>query len=143
MAKLTSFIYCLNAERQPSADGKGENLNAVGVLSSMTPEFIPGTFSFSIIFSVLGVDVKETNTIQIVFKNEDNQSLLDTGVISLPSLDGEEGVQLPPEYKGYNMSMDFRNIVFEKNGVYHTEVFANGVLLGSPEIYVKGRRGIG
>ena len=49
MAKLTNLIYCLNAERVSANDGKGDSINAMGVLSALTPEFVPGTFSFSII----------------------------------------------------------------------------------------------
>ena len=61
MAELTNFIYCINAERIPSKDGKSDSVNAIGVLSSLTPEFVPGTFSFSIIFSVLDVNISESN----------------------------------------------------------------------------------
>ena len=67
MAELTNFIYCINAERIPSKDGKSDSVNAIGVLSSLTPEFVPGTFSFSIIFSVLDVNISESNTIRITF----------------------------------------------------------------------------
>ena len=40
MAKVTSFVYCLNASRMITADGKGEMINAEGVLSTITPEYV-------------------------------------------------------------------------------------------------------
>ena len=36
--------------------------------------------------------------------------------------------------------VDFRNVVFENEGEYTTEVYFNNILLGSNPIYVKGRR---
>ena len=55
MATLTNFIYCLNAERVSSGDGNGEGINAMGIMSTLMPEFVPGTFSFSVIFSILDI----------------------------------------------------------------------------------------
>lgn len=141
MAKLTNFIYCINAERVPSRDGSGEGINAIGVLSALTPEFVPGTFSFSIIFSVLDIDVTGNNTVRIVFsKSGENSALVDSGIISLTPMDGADKVGLPNEYKGLNMSMDLRNVIFEEEGIYHTEVYFNNQLLGDKPIYVKGKR---
>lgn len=141
MAKLTNFIYCINAERVPSNDGKGESLNAMGVLSALTPEFVPGTFSFSIIFSVLDIDILANNTIRIIFsKKGEEKELVNSGVISIPPLPDDEEIGLPKEYKGLNMSMDFRNVIFEAEGLYNTAVIFNNQLLGNNSIYVKGKR---
>lgn len=141
MAKLTNFIYCINAERIPAGDGKGESINAMGVLSALTPEFVPGTFSFSIIFSVLDVEVSGNNTIQIIFsKDGEEKGLIDSGIITIPPMPTENEIGLPDEYKGLNMSMDFRNVIFEAEGLYDTAVFFNGQLLGHNPIYVKGKR---
>lgn len=140
MARLTNFIYCFNAERVPSTDGKGESINAIGVLSALLPEFLPGMFSFSVIFSILDIDVSGNNNIQIIFSKEENRTpLVDSGIVALPSI-VDEDIKLPNEYKGLNMSMDFRNVIFETEGVYHTEVFFNGELLAKNPIYVKGKR---
>lgn len=141
MAKLTNFIYCINAERVPANEGKGERMDAIGVLSAITPEFVPGTFSFSIIFSVLDVDVSVDNTIQIKFsKCGEEKNLVDTGVVTIPSLPNEDEIGLPNEYKGLNMSMDFRNVIFETEGLYNTAVLFNNQLLADNIIYVKGKR---
>lgn len=141
MANLTNFIYCINAERVSSSDGKGDSINAMGVLSTLTPEFVPGTFSFSIIFSVLDVNVSGNNTIQIIFsKDGEEKGLVDSGIITIPPMPDNDKIGLPNEYKGLNMSMDFRNVIFEVEGLYNTAVFFNGQLLSNNPIYVKGKR---
>lgn len=138
MARLGNFIYCLNAERVPAANGKGDTINAMGVLSALTLEFMPGTFSFSIIFSVLDADASQRNEIQIIFSKEDTV-LIDSGVISIPPIESTDNYDLPKEYKGLNMSMDFRNVIFKEEGLYQTKVMFNGQEVGINEIYVKGK----
>ena len=140
MARLSSFIYCLNAERTPTIDGKGQIINAMGVLSTITPEFIPGAFSFSIIFSVVDVNLENNNSIQIIFLDNDDNEIINSNVISLPIDNSQEVISIPKKYRGLNMCMDLRNVVFEKEGVYKTKVIFNDEMLGINEIYVKGRR---
>lgn len=138
MARLGNFIYCLNAERVPAVNGKGDTINAMGVLSALTLEFMPGTFSFSIIFSVLDADASQRNEIQIIFSKEDTV-LIDSGVISIPPIESTDNYDLPKEYKGLNMSMDFRNVIFKEEGLYQTKVVFNNQEVGINEIYVKGK----
>lgn len=140
MAKQSNFIYCINSERVPGTDGNGDSLNAVGVLSVITPEFVPGAFSFSIILSVLDMDVKKENTIKIVFRDPDGKEIVNTNDIVIPPNPNEETMELPKVYQGLNMCMDLRNVIFEKEGLYYTEVIVNGNQIGKNEIYVKGRR---
>lgn len=140
MAKLTSFVYCVNAERVPALEGKGEGINAIGVVSALMPEFVPGTFSFSIIFSILDVDTTKENKIRIVFKDNKGRYMVDTGDLGLPANSDEGVLKLPAEYRGLNLSMDFRNVVFEENGEYCTEIYFNDSFLSSNPIYVQGRR---
>lgn len=140
MATLANFLYCLNAERNQGPQGQGESINAMGVLTVFTPEFVPGTFSFSILFSVLDIDANTNGQIKVVFKNDKGNELINTGDITIPPVPTDVGVQLPSKYVGYNLSMDFRNVVFECEGEYATDIYFNGVLLGTNPIYVKGRR---
>lgn len=140
MAKLTSFVYCINAERVPALDGKGEGINAMGVVSALMPEFVPGTFSFSVIFSILDVDIAKENKIRIIFKDNKNAHMIDTGDLALPANSDDSVLKLPSEHRGLNLSMDFRNVVFEENGEYCTEIYFNDSLLSSNPIYVQGRR---
>lgn len=140
MAKLTSFVYCINAERVPALDGKGEGINAMGVVSALMPEFVPGTFSFSVIFSILDVDIAKENKIRIIFKDNKYAHMIDTGDLALPANSDDSVLKLPSEHRGLNLSMDFRNVVFEENGEYCTEIYFNDSLLSSNPIYVQGRR---
>lgn len=141
MTRISNFIYCLNAERIAAPDGNRDSMNAMGVVSVLTPEFIPGTFSFSIVFSILGVDkVYETNKIRVVFEDMEGNKLVDTGDIELPPKPEGDDFILPVDYQGLDMSMDFRNVIFEKEGLYKTQIIWNGQSLGDCRIYVKGRR---
>lgn len=141
MPKMTSFIYCLDAQRIPASEGQGESINAIGVLSALSPAFVPGTFSFSIIFSILDVNILKDNSIQIIFKDNNNNILVDSGIIVIPPMpDDTVSLGLPKEYKGLNMSMDFRNVVFEAEGLYTTQIYFNGKLLEDNPVYVKGKR---
>lgn len=140
MERLNSFVYCLNADRIVLRDGKEEGINAMRVLSTLTPEFMPSTFSFSIVFSVLGVDLTKENKIQVIFKKMDGEPLLDTGTIDLPSnIVEKDAKKIPGDYVGFDLSMDFRNVIFESEGVYCTEIYLNGGLLDSKDIYVRSR----
>lgn len=53
MTQVKNFIYCLNSNTNEV------EANAIGVLSAITPEYIPGTFSFSILCSI--VDLEDGN----------------------------------------------------------------------------------
>ena len=132
MAKLASFIYCANTEKVSNPEKKDESINAIGVLSALTPEYVPGMFSFSVIFSVIDID--------IFAKAGEDKALLDTGDIPVPPFTEKEEVMLPTEYRGATMSMDFRNVIFEENGLYSAKVFVNDEPLGDNYIYVQGRK---
>ncbi|MFI3213552.1 MAG: hypothetical protein R3Y24_09420 [Eubacteriales bacterium] len=141
MVRLTSFIYCLNAERIVLKDGKQDGINAMRVLSTLMPEFIPSAFSFSIVFSILGADLTKENKIQVIFKKEDGAILLDTEEIVLPpNIVEKDTTKIPEEYVGFDLSMDFRNVIFESEGVYCTDIYFNGELLDTNNIYVRSRK---
>lgn len=141
MASLANFLYCLNAERVDENGGTGSNINALGILATITPEYVPGAFSFSIIFTVLDIDITKTdNTVQVKFCREhDGKALIDSGILQMPSM-SDDGIDLPKEYRGLNMSMDCRNVVFETEGIYTAQIYFNGEFLGEKQIYVKGKR---
>lgn len=142
MARVENFVYCLNAERIPVKGKQGDTINAMGVLSVISPEFIPGSFSFSIVFSILGMDLNNTNQIRIQFKDDSQKVLIDTDNLSIPPMSSDNEMHLPKEYCGLNLSMDFRNVVFERDGLYNTVVMLNEEIIGSAEIYAKGRRNV-
>ena len=62
-------------------------------------------------------------------------------MITIPPLSPDsDDIQLPPKYQGLNMSMDFRNVIFEQEGLYNTKVIFNDQVLAIKPIYVKGKR---
>lgn len=140
MARISSFIYCIGSERNISTDGKGEMINAVGVLSAITPEYVPGLFSFSIIFSLLDYDQNISNTIKVVLSDDAQKEIINSNEIPLPIRHEPDPIEIPNKYKGANVCMDMRNVLFEKEGVYKTTIYFNGNSIGVYEIYVKGRK---
>ena len=132
MTKIKDVIYCLNAKNEKN-DG---NTNANGILASILPEYIPGSFSFSTIIVILNFDNKPC-TINAKFYDPDDEKLSETGLITLPPQ--ENSYNLPDEYMGVNLSIDWQNVVFKKEGLYKTVIEMDGETFTFP-IYAKGRK---
>lgn len=142
MERISNFIYCLKVNRKEGAIAKKQGIiDALGVMSVINLDKLPVHFSFSIIFSVLGVNAAVKNTIRIIFKKCDNgKVLVDTGDQVLPARPEVEGaIDLPKEYRGVNISMDLPDIFFGEEGLYCTEIFFNNISLGENTIYVKSK----
>lgn len=142
MATITNFVYCLNVERSISQNGKSESITARGILNALTPEFIPSTFSFSIIFSVLDIDTSKNNTIRILFqKKEDNATpIIDSGIMPFGIKSDSRDKLIPQQFKGVNVGMDLRNVILEHEGIYETKIIVNDEESFQYEIYVIGKR---
>ena len=143
MGNINTFIYCLQADTIQSPEGQAVNANAI--LTAITPEFIPGAFSFSIVFALNNLEI-ENHTLHIYFKNSDGKVLVDSNDIHIPFKEiiekGQNGASLPDEEKGMIMSMDLRNVLFEKVGYYCTFIYLDGNLVGEYKIYAKGKNRI-
>ncbi|HZJ56865.1 MAG TPA: hypothetical protein VFD89_01315 [Clostridia bacterium] len=137
MSYVSTFIYCLNTTKEQSE--AGESINALGVLTALTPDFIPGSFSFSVIFSVMDIDDRDSHEIKLVFSNCAGNELVNTGVINIPKIEDKNAIDLPKEVSGLIMSLDLRNVTFLKEGYYCTTVWFDGDKLGEYKIYVKGK----
>jgi len=139
VAKVSYFLYCANIDRKTTSSGV-EVVSLSNPLATINPEFVPGMFSFSIAFSILGVDVSGTNNrLRLQIVDEESNTIVDTDVIPMPQLPPDE-TEVPAEYKGYNFSMDFRNVVFTHNGLYSTKVFFNESEISEHPIYVCGNK---
>lgn len=136
MPTINNFIYCQKAER--SLDGDNQVVTAVNIFMTLTPPFIPGAFSFSILFSINGIDLTKNVVVRIEFLDPDGKELANTGDIQFPPAPKMEGPELPDEVKGLMMSLDLQNIVFEKEGYYESVVYCDGQKLPGQKIYVKG-----
>ena len=66
MVEVKNFLYCLNIN---TADGRTD---IVGILTAITPEYIPGLFSFSINFTLLNLTEGE-HEVTIKFKNPEDE----------------------------------------------------------------------
>lgn len=130
MARITNFLYCMNAVTNE------KEANILGVLSAITPEYIPGTFSFGVFCSILDLQ-KGTHVIKMQFKNPDGEVLVD--INGLVPCDNINPSNLPQEHLGINISTGWQNVVLKKSGLYKTIVSVDDVECGTYEIYVKGK----
>ena len=130
VVRIANFTYCMNAVT-------GENeANILGVLSAITPEYIPGTFSFAVFCSILDLS-NGNHAIQMQFVNPDNEVLVNIdGVVPC---DNTNPFNLPSNCVGINISTCWQNVVLKKSGMYKTIVTVDNIECGAYEIYVKGK----
>lgn len=136
-AKISTFFYCLGTERP------GDNsapLNAIGVLQALVPEFIPSAFSFAIVLGIVGVRDNNVHTLDIIFKDNHGDALVEAKSINLPVMDSDDkGLDLPIEASGIMLGMDLKNVILREEGTYSTCILFDGKHLGDYDIYVKGK----
>ena len=136
--KITTFVYCLGTTNM---EGQNAPLNAMGILPLLNPEFIPSTFSFSIIVGLRGIDETCNHTMDIVFRNPNGEALVEAKNIVISAEHWREGDKgLPEEYNGVMLGMDLRNVIMKSEGIYYTEVSFDGEKLGDYDIYVKAKQ---
>lgn len=129
MAKIDNFIYCLNVDRAP------ENQNIViikGISCSLSPDFIPGNFTFAIAFSVLDIDEGD-HDIKIQFVNPQGEVVANVDDIKI---NYKQENNIPKEWKGINITLSLNNVVLQSEGIYKTIVFFDGENLSEKEIYI-------
>ncbi len=131
MAKVSEILFCMRAN-----NAEREGVSAINILSAITPEYVPGLFTFSVIVIVLDLDFAKEHDFFIEFKDPDG--------IALVHVDGTIPTQevksnLPKEHLGVNIGMDWNNIDFKRSGLYQVEVNVDQELIGNKEIYVKGK----
>lgn len=131
MTKIKNFLYCLNVD---TVEGRTD---IKGIMTSMTPEYIPGLFSFSIHFSLLDLAEGE-HTITIKFINPEEETIAE---IDNVKVDYKKDINsnLPEEHKGINIAAAIQNVDFKKSGLYFTKVLLDGNDMGKFEIYAKGK----
>lgn len=130
MTKVVNVIFCLQAH---VADGK---VSADGILSALTPAYIPGLFSFSVVISVLDISPENEHSFRVVFTDPKGNITFD---VSNPFTVQKRLDVLPAEYQGINFTMNFNNIDFKMSGLYKMSIWIDDTLLDEKEIYVKGK----
>jgi hypothetical protein len=135
MPKISTFMYCERAEPNPQGQ-----MHITNPLLVINPVFIPGMFSFSIVFGVIGIDNDLDHQMQLLFLSPDENEapIINTNTITLPKgVAPVTMISLPPEQKSMMFNLDFRNVVFKKEGIYKTSVFIDGENMGDYPIFVK------
>lgn len=132
MPIIKNFLYCLNSDNTP-----GKN-NVMGVLATISPEYIPGLFSFAINFSILGLS-EGKHTFSLKFKNPSGKIVNEVSDQNI-TYEKDSSSNLPDEYLGLTIGVGMQNVEFETSGLYSTDIFLDGELLGSYDIYIKGKK---
>ena len=124
-------MYCLNIN---TVEGRTD---IVGLLNAMTPEYIPGLFSFSISFALLNITEGEHSLI-VKFKDPDKEVIagIDNAMVSYKK---DENSNLPDAQMGINVAAGLQNVNFKKSGLYSTEVILDGTSIGEYYIFAKGK----
>lgn len=131
MPSIKNFLYCLN-----SNNSNGTN-DVVGILAAMTPEYIPGQYSFSVNFSLLDLSEGE-HTLSLRFKNSDG-TVLSSIENATVKYEKDAKSNLPDAFVGVNVAANFQNVDIKKSGTHFMEVIFDGDILGNFDIYVKGK----
>lgn len=141
MAILKNFVYCLGTKTETLNDGERPVTNIIGLANSLSPDFIPGNFSFSIVFSILDLDSNSKYKVDIAFVDETGKELIRTESTTFDGDTTEQNVyNVPNEFFGYNIAAELRNVVLEKEGKYKTVIYLNEQNIGEYPIYVKGKK---
>lgn len=136
-AIVSTFIYCLGTTNM---EGKNSPINAMGVLQNLTPEFIPSTFSFSIIVGIKQIDLSSDHKLDIIFKDTEGNNLVEAKDIPVSAEQLKSGdLNLPEDQRGLMLGLDLRNVILKKEGNYKTEVRLDGIILGEFDIYAKAK----
>lgn len=126
------IVFCVNTINT------GDGVTANNILPVLNPEYIPGLFSFSVIITILGVDTKIPHKLLLKLLSPAGENIVDFPPLDMPIID-EPDSNLPSEYRGINMAIDWNNVNFKSSGLYKLAVDVDGFDIGSKEIYVKGK----
>ncbi|BBH19845.1 hypothetical protein Back11_11900 [Paenibacillus baekrokdamisoli] len=137
MPRMFNFIYSESVQTEITPTGQKPII--IGPMMNFKPAFIPGNFSFAVTFSISGVTFNQDHKIQyLFFAPGENQPLIDSGEILVNVQISSDQERLPEYARGIQINMDFRNIIFRKEGDYESEIMFNGDSLGRFPIPVYG-----
>ena len=113
--KVTSLLCCENIAQDPLT----QKLNILNPIQVIKLPNLPSNYSFSIYLGILDIDKEGKDTIRIAFFDKDDELLNDISSINLP-VPKEADLTKP---LGININLDFRNLLFSKEGLYYIKVF--------------------
>lgn len=129
--KVQDVIFCGKAINDETG------VSATNIFPALNPEYIPGLFTFSIVITILGIDTNTEHRIALRFASPTNDDVVNIETV-MPIIESSD-TNLPNEYKGVNLAMDWNNVNFHQSGLYSLEVFVDGNMLEEKHIYVKGK----
>ena len=131
MPNISDIIFCLRA-----TNNNGEGACASTILSAISPEYVPGLFTFSVVMNILDVDtsIEHKLSIDFVAPNAENTIHIEGPVPTFV-----DDSNLPKEYKGVTVAMDWNNVNFKISGLYTIKIYIDGELIQTKSIYVKGK----
>lgn len=133
MAKVNNIIFCL---RTINMGEQGVSANTV--LNAITPEYIPGLFSFSVIISLLDLDYSSEHSFSVKFIDPNGENAINIENQTVPKV-ALDGGNLPNKYKGINIAMEWNNVNFKTSGLYTIKILYDGIEIGDKSIYVQGK----
>ncbi len=111
---ITSLLCCENITQ----DSTTQKLHIINPLQVIELPSIPSNYSISVYLGVLDVDKEGKDAIRIVFYDDDENMINDEATINLPV---PNGIDLSKPL-GMNINVDFRNLLFNKKGIYCIKV---------------------
>lgn len=133
--RILSFIYSTGFRQT------GEVGDALGILNTIRPGYLPNNFSFFIIAIIQGIDSEAINRLKVAFVDtKENKTLLETDYFEIPVGPVDLVNPLPKEAHILNFQLDLRNIQFENEGWHKSVVFFNDEVIHEAYIYVAGKK---
>ncbi|MGN7379195.1 hypothetical protein [Bacillus altitudinis] len=118
MPYISSFMYY-------KVDGEQNR----EILEFISPDFIPGNYSFNAYFPIVGFEVEEEYTLRLEFEDSYGTLLFSTGEQNLEKSKIDR--QSPFENQwGLIIDFEYKNVPFKHEGLYVTKVYANNKKLG-------------
>ena len=137
MPHVSTFVYAEDTIQDNTP--QGPRLLIVGPQQILSPLFVPGTYSFSVMFGVVGANMHEAHTLRHIFRTSsaEDPPIVDSGDMPVPPR--TEDRDLPEDMDGFMSSLNLKNVVFRAEGTYVSEIFFDGHNIGEFPIKVRGK----
>lgn len=124
MPQISNFLYCMQTSNEEDQFKIIDPLNVIPIEST------PGRFTFSIMFSIVGFDPSKDHEGHIVFRDPENNILIETDKFPVSKEDSPNKEDSKPIVTGLSLGVEFVNVLFETEGVYKTQLYLNNEVLG-------------
>lgn len=131
MVQVSDVIFCLKA-----TNAVGQGPCATNILTAITPEYVPGLYTFSVIITLIDIEVSVEHKLTVDFDSPSGENVVHIDGI-LPVMESESN--LPKEYRGMNIAMDWTNVNFKASGEHTIKICIDGSSIQEKKIYVKGK----